>query len=64
MENKGARFFFTEVGWREYGHKTLSSLRSMGVIARVISLKENDPRLDITYQDKWQVNLKFGGRRC
>ena len=63
LENKSARFFFTESGWQKYGHRTLSALRSMGVIARVISLKENDPRLNVIYHDKWQINVRFGGRK-
>ena len=63
LENKSARFFFTEAGWSKYGHKTLSALRSMGVIARVVVLKEKDPRLNVIYRDKWQVNVRFGGRR-
>jgi hypothetical protein len=63
LENKSARFFFTEAGWQKYGHKTLGHLRSRGVIARVIVLKENDPRLNVIYRDRWQINVRFGGRK-
>jgi|SRR3989338_6543996 len=63
LENKSARFFFTEAGWREYGHKTLSALRAKGQIVRIIVLKEKDPRINVIYRDQWQVNVRFGGRR-
>ena len=62
LENKSARFFFTEEGWRKFGHKTLSVVRREGYIAKVTTLKESDPRLNVIYRDRWQVNVRFGGR--
>jgi hypothetical protein len=56
-------FFFTEYGWRKCGHKILSEIRSQGVIAKVIAVKENDPRIKVLYSDKWQVTIHWGGRR-
>lgn len=58
-----ARFFFTEQGWREFGHKILSAVRRRGRLARIISLKESDQRLDVIYRDRWQISVRFTGRR-
>jgi hypothetical protein len=60
---KGIRkfeYFFTEYGWRKSGHAVLSEIRSKGVIAKVIAVKEKDPRIHVRYQDKWQVIVTWG----
>ena len=62
----GARqveYFFTEYGWRKSGHAVLSEIRSKGVIAKVIAVKEKDPRIHVRYQDKWQVIVTWGDRK-
>lgn len=56
------KYFFTEYGWKKTGHKILSEIRSEGVIAKVIALKENNPRLNILGQDKWQILATI--RKC
>jgi hypothetical protein len=56
-------FYFTEYGWRKVGHKVLSEIRSNGIIAKIVSVKENDPRIHILYQDKWQVTIRWGGKK-
>lgn len=63
---RGARkveYFFTEYGWRKSGHAVLSEIRSKGVIAKVIAVKEKDPRIHVRYQDKWQVIVTWGNRK-
>jgi hypothetical protein len=59
----GSEFFFTEYGWRKCGHNVLGEIRSNGVIARVIAIKEKDPRIDILYRDRWQVVIHWGGKK-
>lgn len=59
---KRCKFFFTEYGWCKCGHIILGRIRSRGLIAKVITVKENDPRLNILYYDKWQVMIAWGGR--
>ena len=54
-------FFFTEEGWRKFGHKTLAALRAAGHQVRVMALKEKDPTLQILYKDRWQVMATING---
>lgn len=61
-DNKRCEFFFTEYGWRRSGHLVLGRIRSEGFFARIIVVKEKDPRLNILYRDKWQVMIAWGGR--
>jgi len=56
------KYFFTEYGWRNSGHAVLSEIRSKGVIAKIVAVKENDPRIQVLYRDKWQVIVTLGGR--
>lgn len=56
------KFFFTEYGWRKCGHKILSEIRTQNLHAKIITVKENDPRLNILYRDKWQLVIAFGGK--
>jgi len=57
------KFFFTEYGWSKSGHAVLSEIRSKGVIAKVIVVKEKDPQIQIIYRDKWQVIVTLGSRK-
>lgn len=57
------RFFFTERGWRQCGHKVLAEIRSKNLKARVIAIKEKDPRIAIIYRDAWQIVAIFNPRR-
>ena len=59
---RNLKFFFTEYGWRNCGHAVLSEVRAKEQLAKVIAVKENDPRINVRYRDKWQVALLFGGR--
>lgn len=61
--NRKVEYFFTEYGWRKSGHAVLSEIRSKGIIAKVIAVKENDPRIHVRYQDKWQVIVTWGNRK-
>ncbi len=56
-------FFFTEKGWRQCGHAVLSELRSNGFTAKVIAVKEKDPRLNIRFRDELQMVVAWTGRK-
>ncbi|MFA6973931.1 MAG: hypothetical protein WC238_04330 [Parcubacteria group bacterium] len=56
-DNKRPKHFFTEKGWKQCGHAVVSEIRSQGLQARIISLKERDPRINILYKDALQVLL-------
>jgi len=51
--NLNVRFYFTEVGWRLYGRKTIIVCQQVGQRYRVISIKENS--VDVIYRDEVQV---------
>ena len=57
------KYFFTEYGWKKCGHAIVSDIRSKGFTAKIISLKEKDPRIKIIYRDEWQVAIVFGGKK-
>lgn len=57
------KYFFTEDGWKKFGHVVVSGIRSGGFTAKIIRLKEKDPRIKIIYRDKWQVAIVFGGKK-
>lgn len=57
------KYFFTEYGWKKCGHAIVSDIRSQGFTAKIINLKEKDPRIKIIYRDKWQVAIVFGGKK-
>lgn len=57
------KYFFTEHGWKKCGHAVVSEIRSKGHQAKIISIKERDPKIKVIYRDKWQVAVVFGGRR-
>lgn len=56
------KYFFTEYGWKKCGHAIVSDIRSQGFTAKIISLKEKDPKIKIIYKDAWQVAIVFGGK--
>ncbi len=58
-ENRHLRFFFTEIGWRRFGHAVLSGARAEGLRARVIVRKERDPHIQVYYRDRWQVMIGY-----
>jgi hypothetical protein len=57
------RFFFTEMGWRRCGHHILSEVRKKGFRAKIVALKERDPRLNIYYEDPFQILASYGGTK-
>lgn len=63
LDGRRIRFFFTERGWRQCGHKVLAEIRSYNLQARVIAIKEKDPRIEIIYRDVWQIVAIFSPRR-
>lgn len=63
LDGRRIRFFFTEKGWQQCGHKVLAEIRSYNLQARVIAIKEKDPRVGIIYRDAWQIVAIFNPRR-
>ncbi|MET8143475.1 hypothetical protein ABZU32_24515 [Sphaerisporangium sp. NPDC005288] len=56
IENRRARFWFTEEGWRVYGRDLAAGLRARGHTIRVIRVK-NPARSQVIYRDRYQVAL-------
>lgn len=54
--NKNCRFYFTEDGWKKFGHNTVETCRKVDYRFRVITIKEKS--VDIFYQDKYQVAVR------
>lgn len=48
-----ARFYFTELGWREIGKNVVAACQRGGQQYRVIAIKEN--AIDVVYQDEYQI---------
>jgi hypothetical protein len=48
-----ARFYFTELGWREIGKYVVAACQRNGQEYRVIAIKEN--AIDVVYQDAYQI---------
>jgi hypothetical protein len=48
-----ARFYFTELGWREIGKHVVVACQRNGQEYRVIAIKEN--AIDVVYQDEYQI---------
>jgi hypothetical protein len=48
-----ARFYFTELGWREIGKHVVAACQRSGQQYRVITIKEN--AIDVVYQDEYQI---------
>ncbi|WP_214106752.1 hypothetical protein [Acrocarpospora catenulata] len=56
LSNPRVRFWFTELGWREYGLAYLAELREAGHIVRVVRIK-NPVESRVAYRDPYQVAL-------
>lgn len=48
-----AKFYFTEIGWKEIGRDIVAACQRSGQEYRVIAIKEN--ALDVVFQDEYQV---------
>lgn len=59
--HKNCRFFFTELGWDEFGRNIVAACISSGQRYRVISVKERS--VDVMYGDKYQVAVRPLKRR-
>jgi hypothetical protein len=59
LTKRRPKFFFTEFGWKKCGSAVLSEIRSQKLLAKVIVIKEKDPRINIIYKDQWQVVITF-----
>jgi hypothetical protein len=53
---KHAKFYFTEVGWRQYGRRTVAACLAVGQRYRVIRIKEKS--VDVVYRDDVQVAVR------
>ena len=62
QREKSPKYFFTEKGWEQCGHNVLTEIRAKGLMARIISVKENDRRINILYKDALQALITFSGR--
>jgi hypothetical protein len=60
--NRRARFYFTEEGWHKFGRTVLMDARRLGIMVRVVRLK-NPPLSQTIYRDKLQVAILPPGRR-
>jgi hypothetical protein len=56
LANRRARFYFTEVGWKQFGQAILAAAREEGRMVRVIRRK-NPRKSQIVYQDAYQVAI-------
>ncbi|MEU7895804.1 hypothetical protein AB0B45_23470 [Nonomuraea sp. NPDC049152] len=56
IENRRARFWFTEEGWGVYGRDLTAGLRAHGHTVRVIRIK-NPAKSRVIYRDRFQVAL-------
>lgn len=54
--NRNCRFYFTEVGWRQYGRPTVAACQATGQRYRVLRIKEN--AVDVVYRDTVQVAVR------
>jgi hypothetical protein len=54
--HKNCRFFFTELGWKLFGSKTVEACKKVGQRFRIITIKEKS--VDPFYKDKWQVAVR------
>jgi hypothetical protein len=56
VTNPRVRFYFTELGWKRYGHNMYAAARRRGHTIRLIRCK-NPARSQIVYADPWQVAI-------
>ena len=56
VSNSRVRFYFTELGWNEYGRAILRQAGKRKMFVRVVRLK-NPSASCIVYKDKWQIAL-------
>lgn len=56
VSNPRVRFWFTEVGWKEFAVPLIGEARKEGRKIRLLKRK-NPPRSAVVYRDKWQVAL-------
>jgi hypothetical protein len=56
LQNKRARFFFTEKGWRLIGRFVVADARQDGRVIRVFRRKNPNPS-EIAFQDELQVAI-------
>lgn len=56
VSNPRVRFYFTALGWEQFGDAVIAAARAEGRAVRVIRRK-NPPRSQILYQDAYQVAI-------
>jgi len=54
LNNRRARFYFTELGWRCYGRHVYAAARRRGHVIRVIRRKNPD-QSQVAYRDAYQL---------